>query len=242
MELRTRVVDFVEEGNTHCARTVHFRVSIKCVNDKVRLEHETGSLHGKPQGCRGHGKLAGVHDCLRAQIERKPDVTLDELVCALRRDPEGLTFNVRPCGEFSAGLECHTGKDLRASEQKRPDVTRYREVCKARRQPFMLDHLERLVFVDDTSLKTNMTKTTGWAPEGTRLIDHAPAGHWNTHTLHRGLNGMTGSMQPVSSAGRWTKTCSTSTSRASRLRHYGHVILSSSTNCPPTRVLSLPAS
>ena len=56
-----------------------------------------------------------------------------------------------------------------------------------RRQPFIRDHLERLIFIDETSLKTNMTKASGWAPEGTRLIDHAPRGHWNTQTFIVGL-------------------------------------------------------
>ena len=51
----------------------------------------------------------------------------------------------------------------------------------------MRDHLERLVFVDETSLKTNMTKTHGWAPIGDRLIHHAPAGRWNTQTFIAGL-------------------------------------------------------
>jgi len=51
----------------------------------------------------------------------------------------------------------------------------------------MCDHLERLVFIDETSLKTNMTKAAGWAPEGARLIDHAPGGHWNTQTFIAGL-------------------------------------------------------
>ena len=32
------------------------------------------------------------------------------------------------------------------------------------------------------SLKTNLVKTTGWAPRGARLVDHAPFGHWNTQT------------------------------------------------------------
>ena len=32
------------------------------------------------------------------------------------------------------------------------------------------------------TLKTNLVKTTGRAPVGTRLIDHAPFGHWNTQT------------------------------------------------------------
>ena len=33
---------------------------------------------------------------------------------------------------------------------------------------------------DETWLKTDMIKTTGWAPKGARLVDHAPFGHWNT--------------------------------------------------------------
>lgn len=86
MEIRSRVVDFVEEGNRHRAAAAHFRVSIKFVNDMVKLKRETGSLNPKPQGRRGHGKLSGVHDWVRSQIECKPDVTLDELVCILRRE------------------------------------------------------------------------------------------------------------------------------------------------------------
>lgn len=86
MALRTRVVDFVEEGNTHRAAAARFRVSIKFANDMVKLKRETGSLEPKPQGRRGHGKLAGVHDWVRARVESKPDMTLDELVAALRRE------------------------------------------------------------------------------------------------------------------------------------------------------------
>ena len=37
--------------------------------------------------------------------------------------------------------------------------------------------------MDETSLKTNMSKTTGWAPRGARLVDHAPFGHWRTQTF-----------------------------------------------------------
>ena len=47
----------------------------------------------------------------------------------------------------------------------------------------MASHLERLAFIDETSVKTNMAKTTGWAPRGQRLVDHAPFGHWRTQTF-----------------------------------------------------------
>ena len=47
----------------------------------------------------------------------------------------------------------------------------------------MRNALERLAFIDETSVKTNMAKTTGWAPVGHRLRDHAPFGHWRTQTF-----------------------------------------------------------
>ena len=54
-------------------------------------------------------------------------------------------------------------------------------------QPDAAKVLERLVFIDETSLKTNLAKTTGWAPVGKRLVDHAPFGHWRTQTFIAGL-------------------------------------------------------
>ena len=53
-----------------------------------------------------------------------------------------------------------------------------RRIWITKRQPFMANHLERLAFIDETSVKTNMAKSTGWAPCGQRLVDHAPFGHW----------------------------------------------------------------
>jgi len=47
--------------------------------------------------------------------------------------------------------------------------------------------LQRLVFIDETSLNTKLVKTTGWAPVGERLVDHAPFGHWHTQTFIAGL-------------------------------------------------------
>jgi transposase len=47
----------------------------------------------------------------------------------------------------------------------------------------MANLLPRIGFIDETSLKTNMAKTTGWVSKGARLTDHAPFGHWNTQTF-----------------------------------------------------------
>ena len=85
MELRQRVIDFVEEGHTHRAAAAQFRVSVKFVNDMVKLKLRTGSLVAKPQGNGGgHGKLAGVADWIKRRITEKRDLTLDELVVELR--------------------------------------------------------------------------------------------------------------------------------------------------------------
>jgi transposase len=65
----------------------------------------------------------------------------------------------------------------------RPEVAAARHIWISKRQPFMANLLTRIGFIDETSLKTNMAKTTGWAPRGERLVDHAPFGSWNTQTF-----------------------------------------------------------
>jgi len=42
---------------------------------------------------------------------------------------------------------------------------------------------EKLVFLDETWAKTNMTRSRGRAPRGERLVDHVPYGHWKTTTF-----------------------------------------------------------
>ena len=50
----------------------------------------------------------------------------------------------------------------------------------------------KLVFIDETWAKTNMTRRRGRAPVGQRLVEKVPHGHWKTTTLiaaldHRGI-------------------------------------------------------
>jgi transposase len=42
---------------------------------------------------------------------------------------------------------------------------------------------KRLVFIDETWVKTNMTRTHGRALRGQRLVASAPQGHWRTMTF-----------------------------------------------------------
>lgn len=81
MALRTRVVGYVEEGNSHRAAAARFRVSVKFVNDMVILKREIGSLEPRRQGHDGgNGKPARLRDWIGARMTTKPDLTLDDLV------------------------------------------------------------------------------------------------------------------------------------------------------------------
>jgi len=46
---------------------------------------------------------------------------------------------------------------------------------------------ERVVFIDETAVKTNLTRLRGWATRGERLTMDAPFGSWGTQTLIAGL-------------------------------------------------------
>src|ERR1051326_9111104 len=71
-------------------------------------------------------------------------------------------------------------KSLHASEQDRLDIARRRERWK--KYQGRLD-AKRLVFIDETWAKTNMTRRYGRARRGTRLIAKVPQGRWRTLTF-----------------------------------------------------------
>ena len=54
------------------------------------------------------------------------------------------------------------------------------------------EEVKRLIFVDETWTKTNMTRLRGRAPAGQRLVAKVPHGHWKTTTLIAalGIEGM----------------------------------------------------
>ena len=71
-------------------------------------------------------------------------------------------------------------KSLRAAEQDQPDVA-HRRARRRRHQQRV--EASRLVFIDETWAKTNMTRTHGRAPCGQRLVAAVPHGHWKTMTF-----------------------------------------------------------
>lgn len=71
-------------------------------------------------------------------------------------------------------------KSLHAAEQDRPDVKALREDW---RQKVKNLDLQRLVFLDESGAKTNMTRLYGRSFDGGRLVDATPHGHWCMTTM-----------------------------------------------------------
>jgi len=79
------------------ANARHFRVSPKFVNDMVKLKRETGGLSARPQGKRGHGKLAGSGAWIKGVQVVRPGLTLDEIRDDLLAG-RGVTVHRAPVG------------------------------------------------------------------------------------------------------------------------------------------------
>ena len=79
-----------------------------------------------------------------------------------------------------SGTGSASKKTLRAAEQDREDVKAAREAWRGK-QP-SLDRA-KLVFIDETGTRTNMTRLRGRAPKGQRLIGKTPHGHWKLTTF-----------------------------------------------------------
>lgn len=71
-------------------------------------------------------------------------------------------------------------KTLKASEQERDDVKRKRELWREFQEK---NDCKKMIFLDETGAKTNMTRHYGRALRGSRCNDHAPDGRWERTTI-----------------------------------------------------------
>jgi hypothetical protein len=121
-------------------------------------------------------------DWLLARVSVAPDLTLRALQAELAE--RKVDVCVDSVWRFLTAEGLSFKKGLRAAEQDRPDVARKR--ARWKRHQGKVDP-ERLIFIDETWAKTNMTRTHGRAPRGERLVAAVPHGHWKTMTFLAGL-------------------------------------------------------
>ena len=71
LDLRERVVRFVDEGHSRRAAAAHFRVSVSFVVNLVKAFRVRGSLTPKPSGGRRHAKLESHRAFLLEKVAEK---------------------------------------------------------------------------------------------------------------------------------------------------------------------------
>jgi hypothetical protein len=74
-------------------------------------------------------------------------------------------------------------KDSTATERARSDVTKQRNVWIHKRLPIMRAIPHRLVFIDETSTSTKLTRLRGRSLKDERLPGAVPFGHWQSQTF-----------------------------------------------------------
>ncbi|MEJ0096254.1 MAG: IS630 family transposase [Methylocella sp.] len=179
-DLRDRVIDAVERGGLSrraAARRYEISESV-AVKWLERVERE-GSR--EPVGHSGHrpAKLMPHRDFLETARREKPDITLQAL-CDHLLSERGIKADTSMMSRFFRRIGVTFKKRPSSREQDRPDISRHRKRWRAYQG--LIDP-KRLVFIDETWTKTNMTRLHGWAPKGQRLVDKVPHGHWETATF-----------------------------------------------------------
>ncbi|PZU89600.1 MAG: IS630 family transposase [Shinella sp.] len=177
-DLRERVVAAVLSGESVRAVAARFEVAASSVVKWSQRHRATGSVGPGKMGGYRKRILEPYRDFIAGLLAQNPHLTLHGLKAELAS--RGLAVSHNTIWEFIRSEGLRFKKTLFALEQARADIARRRERWKA-----LQHHLdpERLVFIDETWIKTNMTPIRGWGPKGKRLRAFAPHGHWRTLTF-----------------------------------------------------------
>ena len=179
-DLRMRVVAAMQAGETCRAVAASFDIAPSTAGKWNRDLSRSGSVRSARVGGHLRSALEPHGEWIREQMRSRPGITVRELA---RRVSELFGLSVGRDAVWRFLKRCGPGfkKMTRvADERDRPDVRCQRERWmrhQGRIGP------ERLVFLDETCVKTNMAPLRGWGPKGERLAGPAPFGHWNTSTL-----------------------------------------------------------
>src|ERR1700678_125038 len=177
-DLRKRVVAAVLGGESCRSAASRFGVSVSSAVKWSQRYRRTGS--GTPSQMGGHRKrmLEPHRAFIQERIKQTPHLTLHGLKDELAA--RGVRVSHNTVWLFLRREGQRFKKTLFALEQGRPDVARRRR--RWRSWQAGLDP-RRLVFIDETWIKTSMAPLRGWGPKGHRLRGFAPHGHWRTLTF-----------------------------------------------------------
>ncbi|MFW8637586.1 IS630 family transposase [Cribrihabitans pelagius] len=185
--LRARFQEYIEEGLSGRSAALRLKLSPATGARRAREIRTRGHADPAPQGRpRGGGKLAPYRAFFEELVVQDPDITLFELRDALL-GAGGVEVRHSSIAALPPRLGFTLKKSLVATERRRARVKSARCDWLARRMPAMQWQPERLVFIDETSVRTNLTRLRGRARRGQRLGMDAPFGSWGTQTFIAGL-------------------------------------------------------
>ena len=122
-DMRARVIARVESGASRREAADHYEVSASTAVIWVKCFYETGRCAAQPRG--GSTSPLEQHaEFLLALIDARPDLTLDEVVSAMRK--HRVAGSRTAVWRFFQRHKITFKKSLRAAEQERPDVARAR--------------------------------------------------------------------------------------------------------------------
>ncbi|TVQ64296.1 MAG: IS630 family transposase [Phycisphaerales bacterium] len=173
-DLRDKVLAACDRGMATKQVAEAFGVCRAWVRRVKQRRREHGQTAPRKQGTPGVRKID--RDRLAMLVAERPDATGPEL-----REMLGVECSDSAIYAALKALELtYKKKTIHAAERDRPDVAERRAEWKSE-QPEL--DAGRLIFIDETWAKTNMTRLRGRAKRGERLIDKTPHGHWKTSTL-----------------------------------------------------------
>jgi len=168
----------VAAGESCRSVAARFGVAVSSVVKWSQRYRATGSVSPGKMG--GHRKpvLEPHRAFIKERIRQTPHLTLHKLKDELASCGVKVSHNAVWTFLRREGLRFK--KTLFALEQARADVARRRR--RWRSWQASLDP-QRLVFIDETWIKTSMAPLRGWGPKGERVRGFAPHGHWRTLTF-----------------------------------------------------------
>ena len=172
-DLRTIAVEKVRAGESRRSVTRQLRMAASTVTGWFKRYSDTGSASPKPMGGRRKPKLEGHRAWIQDRIEACPAITLAGLRDLLGE--RGVAASSASICRFlkSCGITRKKPAPV-ADERNRPDAERRRKHWKrfqGKADP------RRLVFIDETWMKTSMSPKHGWSPKGRRAYGSAPFSH-----------------------------------------------------------------
>src|SRR5215471_13601753 len=179
-DMRQRVIGRVESGASRREAEQHYEVSPSTAVIWVKCFRETGQCAAKPRGG-STSPLERYADFLLALIEVEPDLTLDEVLCAMRKHkvPGSRTavwrFFQRHKIAFKKKL-ARGGAGARGRSAGTPTL-------EARTRPIRSSAAGVHRWDFRQYANTQMVRLYGRCARGERLVDHVPQDHWKTITL-----------------------------------------------------------